>query len=335
MSDREALSRWLQGRASHWQALDRLIDEERKRSSSSPAQLRELIDGYRSLGHDQALAQTVAQQSRLPSILAGLRGRAHELIFRPASRPAQSLLTLYRDQVPAVWRELRLTVGVATSVFLLAILAGWMMLASHPELAGLFLAPETISKVQQGELWTDGLLQLIPGSLLSLQITLNNILVTMTAVVLGVLFGLGTLYIVILNGFMLGALFAFTHQHGLSGGLLEFVVAHGFVELSVIVIASAGGFRLGQALAQPGDQGRRHSFERAVRDNARLLALCVPALVVCGLIEGYISPDPRFNMTLRLSVGITWWVVFMLLLTGRMPGLQRRLKTRAQPPPAH
>ena len=58
------------------------------------------------------------------------------------------------------------------------------------------------------------MLNVVPSSVLSLQILTNNIVVSLFAYCAGFLFGLGTFYILGLNGLMLGAVFAFTGQHG-------------------------------------------------------------------------------------------------------------------------
>ena len=46
--------------------------------------------------------------------------------------------------------------------FLLAALAGWGLVTVEPESIRLFASPEILQKVQQGELWTDGLLGVAP-----------------------------------------------------------------------------------------------------------------------------------------------------------------------------
>ena len=40
-----------------------------------------------------------------------------------------------------------------------------------------------------------------------------------------------------------------------------------------------------------------------------------------GLIEGYVSPDDRFSLTMRLIVGLGYWMLFLLVLLH--PWLQR------------
>ena len=141
----------------------------------------------------------------------------------------------------------------------------------------------------------------MPSSLLSVGILANNIAVSLIAFCVGVFFGLGTFYIIAMNGLMLGGIFAFTHQHGMAGELLKFVVAHGVVELSVICLAGAAGVMLGESLIRPDARDAARVVSPRRRQDQQLLVLCALLLIGCGFIEGYISPDPDFPMLNRVD----------------------------------
>jgi uncharacterized membrane protein SpoIIM required for sporulation len=158
---------------------------------------------------------------------------------------------------------------------------------------------------------------------LSVSILSNNIAVSLMAFCVGIFFGLGTFYLIGMNGLMLGGMFAFTHQHGLAGELLKFVTAHGVVELSVICIAGAAGTMLGESLIRPTHPTRRESFQHAATKVSRLLLLCALLLVGCGFIEGYLSPNPDFPMISRVIVGFGYGVVMIGALTGHLFGRKR------------
>ena len=145
----------------------------------------------------------------------------------------------------------------STLIFALAVAGGYALVQRYPELIALFASPELIATVERGQLWTEGLLNIVPSSVLSAQILANNIVVSLFAYCAGFLFGLGTLYILGLNGLMLGAVFAFVGMHGLRGQLFSFIVAHGCVELSVMCLSGAAGAAVGEALIRPG-AGRTH-----------------------------------------------------------------------------
>jgi uncharacterized membrane protein SpoIIM required for sporulation len=124
------------------------------------------------------------------------------------------------------------------------------------------------------------------------------------------------LYILGLNGLTLGAVLAFTQAHGLAPALLSFMAAHGCVELSVVCLSAAAGAAVGEALVHPAHASRLVSFRVAARESGKLLVVCVVLLIGCGLIEGYLSADPRFPSWLRPVVGIGYWLFMVALLTG-------------------
>jgi uncharacterized membrane protein SpoIIM required for sporulation len=193
-----------------------------------------------------------------------------------------------------------------------------------PDLARLFASQEMINAVERGELWTDGMLNVVPSSVASVQILTNNVMVSLFAFVAGFLFGLGTLYIVGLNGMMLGAMFAMCAQHGMDGRLFEFIVAHGPVELSCICISGAAGAAVGEALMRPALQSRSAAFAAACRRSADVLFVVVLLLIGCGLIEGFISPDPDMPLATRMTVGIGYFLLMLVLLSGGLSARARR-----------
>jgi uncharacterized membrane protein SpoIIM required for sporulation len=178
--------------------------------------------------------------------------------------------------------------------------------------------------VERGQLWTEGLLNVVPSSVLSLQILTNNIVVSLFAYCAGFLFGLGTLYILGLNGLMLGAIFAFTGLHGLGDELFAFVLAHGCVEISVMCLSGAAGAAVGEALIRPSHGNRRESFRLAALRSGKLLIACVVLLIGSGLIEGYVSPNPDFPLWSRAVIGVGYWLVMLALLRGWLFGRRRR-----------
>jgi uncharacterized membrane protein SpoIIM required for sporulation len=197
------------------------------------------------------------------------------------------------------------------------------MVHTYPDLIALFASPELIATVERGQLWTEGLLNVVPSSVLSLQILTNNIVVSLFAYCAGFLFGLGTLYILGLNGLMLGAVFAFTGLHGLDHELFKFVVAHGCVEISVMCLSGAAGAAVGEALVRPGAATRVESFQVAALRSGKLILACVVLLIGSGLIEGYISPDPAFPLWARILIGVAYWILMLALLNGWLFGRSR------------
>ncbi len=281
------------------------------------------VEDYGSLARDLATARRLMPESRAREYLESAYARAHATLHRPASHPFYATWSLFRDQIPDTVSRLRPHIIWVTLLFVLAILAGYWMVSTYPELIALFASPDLIATVERGELWTEGLLNVVPSSVLSVQILTNNIIVSLFAFSAGFLFGLGTFYMVALNGLLLGAVFAFTAQHGLDDELFRFVVAHGCVELSIMCLSGAAGAAVGEALVRPGETSRAQAFQAAALRSGQLLFACVLLLIGCGFIEGYISPDPDFPLWTRIVVGVGYWLFMVALLRGWVFGRSR------------
>jgi uncharacterized membrane protein SpoIIM required for sporulation len=316
---------WLQGRTAYWQQIDADLVQLEDRKPISIDTLRKAVRNYPDLARDVAIARREAPRSRISRHLETVYTRMHRSLFRAPRATREDVWYFLRREIPEIVGGLRWQIFSVTLGFVLAALAGWWLVWTFPELAGLFASQAMIDGVQRGELWTDGIINIMPSSLISVRIFTNNIIVSLSAVCLGALYGLGTFYIIGLNGLMLGGIFALTGEYGMSGELFEFVVAHGLVELSVIFIAGAVGFSVGESLARPGHRTRAAAFQRAVLRGAKLMLVCLVFLVGAGLIEGYISPNPAYSLTVRLLVGFAYWLVFLFVLSGpRLARLSRR-----------
>jgi len=204
-------------------------------------------------------------------------------------------------------------------------IASFLVVWRDPEaiywLVGPQIAP-LVREVEQGKLWTD----IAPAvrSAASALILTNNIQVTFLTFAGGITLGLLTVWILISNGVQLGAIFGLLQAHGLSGGLAEFVVAHGFIELSVIFLAGGCGLSLGDGLLRPGLFSRGAALVRRARVGVKLILGSAPLLVIAGLIEGFISPS-GLPWPAKLAVGLATGLLLHLywLRAGRAPDEHR------------
>ena len=106
----------------------------------------------------------------------------------------------------------------------------------------------------------------------SAAIMTNNIRVSLLAFAAGILVGLGTAAVLIVNGVLLGAIGGLAVGAGNGRPFFELVAAHGVLELSCIVVAGAAGLRFGWALVEPGPGTRGDALRREARPAARARA---------------------------------------------------------------
>jgi uncharacterized membrane protein SpoIIM required for sporulation len=316
MNNGAAASAWMKSRSAIWSEW----------LAQSPAGARHLdvpgaqrfIDRYRAMARDLATARRLLPGSRAAAALEALYLATHASIDRSARNTRSTLLRLFRDDIPAIVISLRPTILWLGLLLVASTGAGWWLISTYPDLITLVASAKMIDGVEHGRLWTEGMLNIAPASIVSVRILSNNIVVSLFAFCAGIFFGLGAFYITAVNGLMLGAMFAFTHQFGLDGELLNFVLAHGPGELSVMCIAAAAGTSLGESLIRPSAPTRRESFQQQASRVARVLLACALLLVGCGLIEGFISPNPAVPLPARAITGAGYWLFMLLLLSGRL-----------------
>jgi len=313
---------WSRARAPLWQALGAEAARAPVRRRASTEEALQTMQSYRTLARDLATARQLLPGT-VAAALEGTCASLHVTVSRAPRFGRARLARLFRDEIPAAAAAVR-TLALWIALLLGAsALAGWWLISTYPELIGLIASEQMIDGVEHGHLWTDQLFNVAPSSVLSLRIFSNNVVVTAAAFCAGLFFGLGTLYMITLNGLMLGGLLAFTHQHGLGLALTRFILAHGPVELSVICLAGAAGTALAEALIRPTRPTRSESFRECAARLGPLLVACALLLLGSGLIEGFVSPNPRISVPVRLVVGIGYWLVMLLLLSGRWFPAQR------------
>jgi uncharacterized membrane protein SpoIIM required for sporulation len=331
MVDGAAIRQWIIKRAASWRANVNRVEELRSQPQATVEDALAALEAYRGVARDLSTARRVAPNSRTTAGLESLYHQLHALISRRPRGGLDAIRDSLSFDIPMATRALRASILSMAGLMAVSAFAGWWLVATFPALIGMFASEEMIEHVEQGHLWTEGIINVVPSSLLSISILANNIVVSVLAFCAGIFLGLGTLYLIVMNGLMLGAAFAFVHQHGLAHALFEFIIAHGPVELSVICIAGACGVALGESIIRPNGVSRRDSFQACAHRVAPVLLLCAVLLVGCGFIEGFISPDPSFPMASRVVIGIGYWLIMWAVLTGRL--LNRRPASSAASAP--
>jgi uncharacterized membrane protein SpoIIM required for sporulation len=274
--------------------------------------LEEMALRYRQVLHDHALAA-----SRFPGTAAARRLQALALEgtrrLTGERRPAGGVARFFRRTFPAAFQRQLGLLGVVLALFLFAVLWGLLLAVLRPELGLLFLGPQAVEGLEEGRLWTESLVTTVPPSVSSSRIATNNLTVALTAWSGGVLAGLVPLYITLFNGLMLGATLGVTLHYSMAGELLRFIAAHGFLELTLILVCAAAGLGLGRAVVAAGDRPRSLALRDAGRDALAVLLGCLPWFVVLALVEVLVSPSPELPAAAKLLLGLALEGVFLAL----------------------
>ncbi|MBL9038595.1 MAG: stage II sporulation protein M [Archangium sp.] len=315
----EALADFVARRRPAWDALTAQLDALR----SGKATLESLISleaGYRQAASDLAHAQAAYPSTEVTAFLHQLCARAYGAIYRLRVDRWSALRDFYRVTLPRLAREnLRFT-AFAAGLLALGVLTGFTTVALAPSASVLLVSDNLRSAIERGELWTDKALDVLSPSSMAVQIFTNNVRVAFSSFALGLTAGVGTVSLLIFNGLAVGAIVAACMNGGLAGGILEFMAAHGPVELSIIAISGGGGLMLGDALIAPGERPRVEVLRTRARDAMQLVLGCAPVLVMIGVVEGFVSPGSLVPWPLKVAFGaLSAFAFWRYLLTPPRP----------------
>ena len=161
-------AQWLEQRLDHWQNLNRLVSGTRR--DRTLEETREVLNGYRALASDLAMARRHIPGTTIHRALEALYRRTHNSLHQQPFKPLHELWLLFSVLVPEAARVLRADILVIVMLFIAATVASFVAVTTWPDVAGWFLSDHMMLMVQNRTLWTDDLLNVIPSSLLSYEL---------------------------------------------------------------------------------------------------------------------------------------------------------------------
>jgi len=310
-------TRWLEKRKPQWQRLEQLVNRSGRRgvAALSHDELQELGLLYRQTASDLATVREDITSRLFTSYLNQLLARTHNLIYMGRRPNWGGIWRFYVDTYPRVFREAFPLVLLAALVFIGGGLAGAVVTLRDAAFAHRILGPQMIETIEKREMWTHSILAVKPMA--ASGIMTNNITVGFLMFVAGITAGLGTLWMLITNGLLMGVLAVTTARAGMALQLCDFVAAHGALELPAIFIAAGAGLEIARGLLFPGVLTPKESLRQAGNRGTKLLLGELPLLIVAGVIEAFVSPT-RVPTALKFTLSAALFTALVLYLSSGM-----------------
>jgi uncharacterized membrane protein SpoIIM required for sporulation len=320
------LERFLSERSPAWKELQNLLRTAGGRPERlGPAKFRRAAGLYRGAAADLALARrlwpTEPAVRSLETIVAGGYALVYESHPRTWS-PLRFLTSVYWRRVV----DFPAALVVAGLFLVVPALLGLLWGMGSPDQAIELLPPE-FSEIAEPRPGGDFGFTATEKASFSTVIFTNNIQVTFLAFATGILLGLGTIWVLIYNGMIIGVIAGVTIDAGTGGDFYELVVAHGVLELSCIIAAGSAGLRLGWALISPGVRPRGQALLEEARGALDVVLGTAVWLIIAGLVEGFITPE-RMGVVVVTVVGVGLAVIYWMLVW------HRGVKARDDPAPS-
>jgi uncharacterized membrane protein SpoIIM required for sporulation len=300
-------TRWLEKRKTYWTRLEQLLDQSAQHGfrSLGRSELQELGLLYRQIAADLAALREDRGSVHFARYLNQLLARAHNIIYSAHKTSPSAILAFFVVTYPRIFRRNLRFVLVALLIFTASAVVGAVLTFQDPDFKLSVLGPKMVQTIEKREMWTHSIVGIKP--LASSTIMTNNMSVAFVTFALGITAGLGTTYMLLFNGLLLGVIGMACHVTGMSLELWGFVAPHGVLELPSIFLAGGAGLRIAAGLLFPGYLPRRESLVRGGTEGVQLLLGAIPILVIAGIIEAFVSPTGlatglKFSMAAALFV---------------------------------
>ena len=304
-------------REERWQRLERVLDQLDAREAPSEDDFPKL---YRQVCQDLALARDRQFGGNLVDRLNLLALRGHQHLYQARVGGRNRVLRfIVRDFPRAVRREWRLF-ALMSLLFYGTGFGLVALLGANPDLIHSLFDENQLSQFESmydPEAEHVGLPRGYDDDVLAFgYYILNNIGIAFRTFASGLVFGIGSLFIVTFNGVVIGAIAGHLTNQGFGVTFWPFVVGHGSFELTAIVLSGVAGMRLGLSLVAPGPYTRGQALRNAARGSLVLVYGAAGMLLVAAVIEAFWSANAVFPALVKYGVGAALWGLVALYLLG-------------------
>jgi uncharacterized membrane protein SpoIIM required for sporulation len=308
---------FIQQHRSDWKELEELIASMPRRKSKIKGKAIDRFSRlYQKAAQNLSYSQTYYPQEDVTSYLNELVSKSHNL--------------LYRDQISS-WKQIRHFFSVtfiglflqqwkmilfAMLLFIIGAVGSFFSVAGDP-LHIYSVLPENMAQGFDPERLGENEGN-VDAPMMSATIMTNNIQVALLAFAGGITFGLLTVYLLIYNGIIIGAIAALFWHYGKSYEFWAYIVPHGMIELTAIFIAGGAGLLMGYKLFAPGRYSRGYQLKQQAKRSVLLLLGTIPLFVIAGIIEGFITPSTLSLEVKYVIAGLTVIGLILYVLIGSM-----------------
>ncbi len=290
-----------------WQAIEKKLQQVEGIGPDERAEI------FVELTDDLSYARTFYPTSNTTKYLNGLAVKMHQAIYKTKKERSSRVWDFWKVELPTLFYNYQKELLWAAILFFASIFVGALSTVYDDTFIRLILGDAyvnmTLENIESGD--PLAVYKSSSSGNMFLRITLNNIMVSFWAFVLGIFLSVGTAVVIFRNGVMVGSFFTFFFKKGLATTSLLGVFIHGAFELSAIVIAGCAGFVIGNSILFPGTYSRLHSFKRGAKDALKIIIGLIPVFVIAGFLESFVTRHYQSSWLLNLTIIVVSFAIMI------------------------
>ena len=296
-----------------WARLDALT---RRRRRLTGEEIDELVRLYQQTATELSALQSGGLDPSLAAQLSSQLARSRAAISGAPAAGWRAVGRFAAISFPAAAYRVRWWwLGCAAGSALVAVLIGFRV-AGSPAIQASLLSRSAAAKLVFHQF--RHYYSAYNGQSFAARVWTNNLLVAAETVVFGLLLGLPVLFVLFENALNVGVIGGLMASYGKAGEFWAYILPHGMLELSAVLLAAGAGLRLGWAVVDPGHRPRSRALAEEGRALVTIALGLIAVLFVSGLIEAFVTPSPLPTWA-RIGIGAVAEIAFLsyVLVLGR------------------
>jgi uncharacterized membrane protein SpoIIM required for sporulation len=296
-----------------WKQLEQMVTLlSKRRNGVTGDYITQFYRLYQKAAQNLSYCQTYFPNDAVTEYLNGLVSKSHNLLYKDQVSSIKQIRYFFSTKFIGLLVEQWKFVLASMVFFIIGALGSFVSVLNDP-LHIYSILPSDIAQGISPEHLGSGAGK-VNSALMSASIMTNNIRVAVLAFAGGVTFGILTIYLLVTNGILLGALAALFWHYGKSYNFWAYIVPHGIIELTAIFIAGGAGLLMGYKLFVPGQYSRGFQLKSQAKRSVQLLLGTVPLFVIAGVIEGFITPaaislEAKYIVAFLTVIGVILYVI--------------------------
>jgi uncharacterized membrane protein SpoIIM required for sporulation len=310
---------FLKQNSEKWQQFETMLNTK---GASNPDLMGDL---FIQLTDDLSYAKTNYPKTKTTQYLNSLAARVHQEIYKNKREKSNRIITFWKYELPFVFKNSHKQLLYAFLIFAVAMCMGAVSSAYDDNFIRLILGDsyvnQTLENIDKGD--PMAIYKSMNQVNMFTMIVVNNIYVSFMCFAMGILFSVGTGYMLFFNGLMLGSFQYFFYAKGLLLKSVLVIWIHGTLEISAIIIAGCAGLVMGNSILFPGTYSRGVSFVRGAKQGVKIVIGLVPVFATAAILESFVSRYSQMPVWLSTSIigvsltFIIWYFIIYPIVLNR------------------
>ncbi len=299
-----------------WRRLEGLLDDlEARRRPAPSVPVQRLPRLLRQVSGHYATARARGYSPGLIARLHDLVRRGYRQLHKPRPNWPRAFLRMAVSGFPRALRRRRGLFAIACALFFGPMLAMGIGCAADPTLIYSLLDGAQVAEYEAMYDPSNTRLGRAPSRAADDDVmmfgfyVMNNVGIALRTFAWGLAAGVGSVFILAMNGLFTGGVAGHLTQLGYGAPFWSFVSGHSALELTAIAIAGTAGLLLSQAILAPGRRSRSAALRANAAESVPLVMGAVLLLVLAAVVEAFWSANAAIPPEIKYAVGIAGWIL--------------------------